>query len=61
MAEDMLWLKEAIVHWQEQAKDYPTKALLDVAYRHYMQQRELSRIAEGRLDGQVWSRKEWRK
>ena len=45
--------------WQEQAPDYPSQALLQVASDLYQQQEDRLRQLEGQLDGSMWSPKDW--
>ena len=51
--------QDYIQDWQEQASDYPSQALLQVASYLYQQQEDRLRQLEGQLDGSMWSPKDW--
>ena len=51
--------QDYIQDWQEQASDYPSQALLQVAGDLYQQQDDRLRQLEGQLDGSMWSPKDW--
>lgn len=45
--------------WVEQAKDYPTKALVVVAMELFEEQKERIENQKGKLDGMSWSPESW--
>ncbi|MCW6653030.1 hypothetical protein NHG25_01225 [Aerococcaceae bacterium NML191292] len=47
--------------WQDQAKDYPTKALLAVALKVNHEQQQWIANQKAKLDGMMWSPDGWRK
>ncbi|EHR37253.1 hypothetical protein ACWOB1_06730 [Facklamia languida] len=51
--------EEAIHRWQDQCQDYPSKALLKVAYQVYLEQMKRLDQAAGKLDGEMWSPSKW--
>lgn len=51
--------EEAIHRWQDQCQDYPSKALLKVAYQIYLEQMKRLDQAAGKLDGEMWSPSKW--
>lgn len=56
----MYW-QEHLTRWKEHAKDYPTKALLQVALRVHQVQQERIALQKGKLDGMMWSPRDWGK
>lgn len=51
---------EQMQKWaQEAAKDVPTRALLNEAWRIYKEQAQRLKVQEGHLDGGMWSPEEW--
>lgn len=51
--------QQKIKDWQEQCQDYPTKALLEVAYQVYLEQVRRLEQEAGKLDGEMWSPSKW--
>lgn len=54
------WQKEIIPKWIEQAKTYPTKALLHTAVVVYAEQKRRLENEKGTLDGWMWSPDQWK-
>lgn len=55
------WQTDIIPKWLEEAKTYPTKALLYMAGEIYVEQARRLETEKGKLDGMMWSPEQWNK
>lgn len=59
MSSSYNFYKEHVFKWIDQAKDYPTKAILLVSLRVFKEQEKRIEIQKGRLEGEIWSPRSW--
>ncbi|MFK8242544.1 MULTISPECIES: hypothetical protein [unclassified Facklamia] len=54
-----MWEEQLINELSTQAKDYPTKALLEVLLELSQQQCDRLELLQDEIDGKMWSPAEW--